>query len=549
MSGMEKPGRRTYWGGLIIIGIAAAIIYWLYAKEVTIRANLLVVVVLVTIFALGIWWPMWPGRPRKEAWKDVRRFFIYCIAAFGAFTIFARVDGTVSGSGMWRVVWRWTPEKGEGLGELPTVASPKQDDGRAAKAQAVGFRDMRDFLGPARNGILPKGEFTFETDWKTNPPREVWRRGIGVGWSGFSVSQGRAVTLEQRKNEGYLSTPDKKGKIPSQVEIISCYDVLTGEPLWSKAKPATKEVDPDGMGGPGPRATPVIDGNRVYTTSGGGVLDCVDLMTGAEIWSRDVLEELKAKMPTWGKSNAPLVHGNKVIATGGTGGEAMLIAYDKESGKPLWKSGTDNGSYSSPRVAVLGGQEQIISVNQESVTGHDPGSGAVLWRFDWPGNSPKVCQPQVIGDDRVLVTAAYGMNSYLLSVQKDGDGWKVDYEWESIKTLRTKFSSASVIGDYAYAIDDGTFSCASIEDGSKQWKDGRFGYGQQVVMGDLIFLQEERRGEFILIRANPEKLEELARFKPLSSKTWNPPCLAGRYLLLRNDTEAVCYELPVKSGS
>ncbi|MEM0896083.1 MAG: PQQ-binding-like beta-propeller repeat protein [Verrucomicrobiota bacterium] len=513
----------------IILGATVGLVAWMYVTEFTLRAHIAVLLVLFAVFLLGIWWSFGTGRGKKGGLKAFAKFLLVSIAAFGAYKLTVRVEGVADGSGMPKVVWRWAKEKGADMA-APVEAMKGGMVADAESAFAAGFRDMTDFLGPLRNGVIPFDEFPLAEDWTAGAAKEIWRRAVGVGWSGFTVKGSIAVTQEERKGE----------------EFVVGYNVLSGEPVWSHGRPAVKEVNNDGMGGPGPRATPVISGDFVYANRAGGILDCLNLLSGEVIWSKDVLEELNAGLPTWGKSNAPLVHNGMVVTSGGKGGDATLAAYDQITGKERWRSGSDNASYSSPVVGTLGGKEQIVSVNKSSVTGHDPASGAVLWRFPWTGSFPRVGQPVIVGDDKVLVTSSYGMGAYLLEVKSSAEhSWEVDYIWETIKALKTKFSSATVIGEYAYALDEGTFSCVSLADGKRIWKDGRYGFGQHIAVGNLMIVQSER-GDVVLVEASPEKLIELGRVKALSSKTWNPPCLAGKYLLVRNDEEAVCYELPVK---
>lgn len=192
----------------------------------------------------------------------------------------------------------------------------------------------------------------------------------------------------------------------------------------------------------------------------------------------------------------------------------------------------------------LAGREQIVTVNSESVSGHDPMSGQVLWITSWPGKFPKVCQPVAAGTDRVLITASYGMKSRLLEVQAGADGSLQCVEIWSSSVPRTKFSSPSIVGGHAYAMDEGTFACVDMTNGERVWREGRYGFGQHIRVGDQWLLIQTEKGPVVLVKASPEKLDEVSRLDALHSKTWNPPTLAGRWLLLRNDTEMVCYELP-----
>jgi outer membrane protein assembly factor BamB len=220
-----------------------------------------------------------------------------------------------------------------------------------------------------------------------------------------------------------------------------------------------------------------------------------------------------------------------------------LLAYRQDDGELVWKAGTDDASYSTPAVLTLGGREQIVVVNQASVTGHDPATGSVLWTFEWPGNMPKVAQPIAAGQDRILITSSYGVKSHLLEL-KPGQSGKLGCHvvWSSTAP-RTKFSSATILDGHAYGLDEGTLACVDLATGERVWREGRYGFGQHLQLGGVFLIQTER-GPVVLARVGKDGLTELGRIAALSSKTWNPPTLAGRWLLVRNDREAVCYELP-----
>lgn len=404
----------------------------------------------------------------------------------------------------------------------PELAAPRVVAVAVADLAKVpeGLADSLRFMGPLGDGVVPG--VAFQMDWKAHPPREVWRKPVGIGWAGFSVAGRRAVTQEQREAE----------------EMVTCYDIVTGNLLWTHQD----EARFSDSRGDGPRSAPTLDPeqHRVFAMGATGILNCLDLETGSVIWTRNLFTKSGTKNLTWGKSSAPLLHGGQVIVTGGDTGPALL-AFKRETGEPVWQGGVDKPSYSSPVIRTLAGREQIVCVNQVSVTGHDPATGGVLWTFPWPGVIAKVCQPIPAGPDRILVTASDGMKSHLLEIKEANGTLSCNAVWTS-KYPRTKFSSAAVIGDFAYAMDDGTLGCVDLADGKRVWKDGAYGYGQHVIVGDHMIIQTES-GDVVLVKPNPKGLEEVARLPALTSKTWNPPTLAGRWLLLRNDREAICFEL------
>lgn len=500
---------------LILGGISA----WLWLDSHVMRAVSVIFLLPLWLVLMGLWWAL---HRRGARLKRLGLFVLCGIVVVNVFRFLVRYEGSADGSAFPSLVWRW--QKKTVLPELHNISGAAT---APATTPPAGVSDMPRFLGASGNGVMPEPDW--QTDWKVHPPREVWRLKVGDGWSGFAVAGGRAITQEQRGTE----------------ECVTCYDITRGNLLWSHADDARFDGT---MGGIGPRATPTVDAAKgvVFTVGAKGLLNCLDLVTGALRWKSDVLKEAGAKVNLqWGKSSSPLLTGDVVVCSGGDGG-ASLIAYHQANGAVDWKAGNDGGSYSSPVLMTLTGREQIVNVNNASVTGHDPATGAVLWRFDWPGGFPKVCQPVQVTPDRLLITSSYGVKSHLLEIKAGNDGkLAVTSVWSS-SAPRTKFSSASVSGRHAYALDEGTFCCVDLTNGERVWREGRYGFGQQIRLGDSWLLIQTEKGPVALVKASPEKLEEVSRIAALSAKTWNPPTLAGRWLLVRNDREAVCYELPAK---
>ncbi|WP_395751063.1 PQQ-binding-like beta-propeller repeat protein [Prosthecobacter sp.] len=503
---------------LILTLLVGAVFAWLWSTDHTFRAASVMLLLPLYLLLLGLWWALHKSGVRL---KRLGLFILGVIVIGGGARLLLRYEGSADGSAMPSLGWRWQKQE-----VLPSLKG-NAEAAPGPSATPPGAADMPRFLGAKGDGVLP--DPGWQTDWKAHPPREVWRIKVGDGWAGFAVVGGRAITQEQRGTEEY----------------VTCYDLATGKLLWSHAD-ETRFDEP--MGGIGPRSTPTVDvqENVLFSLGAKGLLNCLELSTGKVRWSKDVLKDgASTKSPEWGKSAAPLLVGEYVVCSGGDKGES-LIAYRRKDGQVAWTAGEDGGSYSSPVLLTLAGREQIVNLNANSVTGHDPASGAVLWSFEWPGMFPKVGQPVQVTPERIFITSSYGLKSHLLEIKADAGGkLSATSVWES-KAPRTKFSSASVFGTHAYALDEGTFCCVDLTTGERGWREGRYGFGQQIRVGEQWMLVQAEKGFVALVKASPEKLEEVSRLEALSSKTWNPPTLAGRWLLLRNDHEAVCYEVPAK---
>jgi len=372
---------------------------------------------------------------------------------------------------------------------------------------------------------------------------------MGYGWSSFSVTGEKAITLEEI----------------GETEQISCFDVFTGERLWEFTYPGLASLDESDtaeggegeegggekpgvrMDGKGPRSTPTIHEGKVYAYGSVGILICCDLETGKLVWKKNVIKELKGKVPKWGKSCAPLVmpEHNAVIVSAGDGKGTTLAAFQLDSGDPLWSTEGSGSSYSSPAAMTIHDTEQIVSINSKEVVGVQPDDGRVIWKHEWPGNYPKVAQPVRVGADRLLLTASYGVPSLLIEINRDGDQWTTKELWTTNR-MKTKFSSTVVLGDHAYGLDEGRLASIDLETGEKAWKIRGYGFGQLILVGDHLLIQAEQ-GDLVFGKVGPDGFEETATLEALESMTWNVPTLAGRLLLLRNDREAVCYLLPEKN--
>jgi outer membrane protein assembly factor BamB len=306
----------------------------------------------------------------------------------------------------------------------------------------------------------------------------------------------------------------------------------------------------------GPRSTPTISGGKVYALGATGVLRCLDGSTGSLVWSHDLLADYGVKPGddeksiAWGRAASPLIVDQTVVVPAGGprgGPHVSLVAYDKETGEKIWEGGHEQVSYSSPSLATIDGTIQIIIVNESSITGHVPATGAVLWRFEWPGTSnmdASTSQAVPIGEGQFFVSKGYNGGATIFQLQREGETWSATELWKNPRLMKTKFTNVAVKDGFVYGLSDGILECIDLAGRKRAWKQGRYGHGQLLRIGDLLLVVSEI-GELILVEANPREHVELGRFQALDGQTWNNPALAGGHLLVRNAEEAACYELPL----
>ncbi len=376
------------------------------------------------------------------------------------------------------------------------------------------------FRGPGRDGIVHG--VRLNTDWTSSPPVPLWHRTIGPGWSSFAVSGDLLYTQEQRGED----------------EIVACYRVATGEPVWRHRDKARFW---ESNGGAGPRATPTLVNGRVYAFGATGILNALDASNGAVVWSRDVAEDAHRKIPMWGFSSSPLVIGDLVVVAA----SGRLAAYDVATGKPRWLGPDLPGSYSSPHRATIDGVEQILLLTAAGATSVSPADGKVLWQHSWPEGTT-IVQPAMTADGDVLIntlTGTGGLGIRRLAVAHASGGWTVTERWTSTG-LKPYFNDFVVHNGHAYGFDGAILSCIDLQDGKRKWKGGRYGDGQLVLLPDqdLLFVVSEE-GELALVKATPDQFTEVARVKAIDGKTWNHPVLVRDFLLVRNGEEMAAFKL------
>ncbi len=505
-----RPRRMRWWIPGLVVGLVVAAVWAAHARDSFVRYYIYTFVPLLGVILLANWYVFLTDLPVPTRRRLFRTGLLFFFGVAGFLGGFFRWDDTWGGTSLIKPVWRWAPRKED--------AVPRAEEKVRERPQEIEgvIRDWPGYLGEGGDGVV-RG-IVLEPDWEASPPRLLWKRPVGVGWASFAVSGTNAITLEQRGQE----------------EWVTCYDITCGELVWSHTAPLAP-FEP-AMGGRGPRTTPAVRDGRVFTQGVLGRLSCLDEESGGLLWSRDVLADLGATNLDWGKSNSPVLWKDSVIVTGGQGqGTPLLAAYSTGTGEPVWTAENGATSYSTPALLDLAGRTLLVSVNQTSVTAHDPDTGSTVWKWDWPGSFPKVGQPQRVGESRLLLTAGYGAGSFLLDVA----GPVPVVVWESTR-MKTKFSTALVHGGEAYGFDEGVLACIDLATGNRRWKAGRYGFGQNLLVGDTLLIQVED-GSLALVAADPDGLRELARHDALQGMTWNVPTLAGNYLLVRNDTEAACY--------
>lgn len=499
---------------------------------------------------------MWAAATRNLRNGPRRVALVAAIALACAPFLIIRTDGVSTLVDQYH--WRWTPTPEEILlaqaedepKPLPpaptpapaTVEAPKEVPVKVAPvapvapvtpvtpvapvASAVPARaEWPGFRGPARDSVIR--DVRIDTDWSASPPAEVWRRPVGPGWSSFSVRGDLFYTQEQRGEE----------------EIVSCYRLSTGEPVW-RHRDAVRFYESNG--GAGPRATPAIDGDRIYSHGATGILNALDAASGTVVWSHNAATDTGRALPIWGFASSPLIVDDLVVvAASGT-----LVAYDKVTGNLRWKGPSYGASYSSPHRVTLDDVDQIVLLGGPGAISVAPADGKVLWIHEWvPG---PIVQPAMTEDGDLLlnaITATGGIGTRRLHVTHAADGWKMEERWTT-NGLKPYFNDFVVHKGHAYGFDGAILSSINLQDGKRNWKGGRYGNGQMLLLAEqdlLLVLSED--GELALVGATTDGYKEIAKFTALDGKCWNHPVLVGSTLLIRNGEEMAAFRLTLDGAA
>lgn len=470
------------------------------------------------------------------AWLFIARSFEprvqrigFCMAMFFTLAPFAliRWDG-LDAIQRAEFHWRWTPTKEQEF--LTSHGSAVRDaatTGDTAKTWTVQPGDSPEFRGPQRDGVLTG--VTVVADWNEHPPKQLWRKPVGPGWSGMIVVDGHVVTQEQR----------------DKVESVVCYDAATGNELWAHDDSVRFE---EPLAGAGPRGTPTFANGRIYALGGLGTLNCLKPETGEVVWAHDIIKDADvpaADLPQWGYSVSPLVVDGLVVVFAGGTSDKSVLAYRADDGKLAWTAAGGKQSYSSPRLATLNGQKQIVMHDTTAVRVLNIADGKEAWNH--PNGSEMslpMLQPHVVGANDLVVSMTPGM--IRLEVTGKPSDTSGAPRWETNK-LRPDFSDFVIHKGCIYGLNDRVLCCLDLETGNQLWKKSRPGHGQILLLADQdALLISSDVGEIILVAVNREGPKELGRFQAIEGKTWNGPVLVGNRIFLRNAAEMAAYEINVQ---
>jgi outer membrane protein assembly factor BamB len=392
--------------------------------------------------------------------------------------------------------------------------------------------DWPQYRGPNGDGKI--AESLPPTDW-ADGPKILWKTKTPLGFSSFSIADGRAFTL--------IAEGDR--------EVCLALDADTGKELW-RAELGSSDYEhgggnagaPGNRGGDGPRSTPSSDGKNVFVYDSHMVLSSFDAETGRLQWQHDIVKEFDGRQIKWLNATSPIVDGDMLFVSGGGAGQSFL-AFNKHSGELVWKSGDETITHATPTLAMVNGNKQVIFFVQSGLVGVDADTGKKLWSTPFPFSVSTAASPVVAGE-QVYCSAGYGVGAGLFKVNlsiKDADEL-----WFKSNQLMNHWSTPLVHEGHLYGIYEfkkygaAPLQCVELQTGDIKWKERGFGPGNCILVGDKLIVLSDA-GEVVIASARPDRYEEIARAKVLDGKCWSTPAYADGRIYVRSTEEAVCIQL------
>jgi outer membrane protein assembly factor BamB len=382
--------------------------------------------------------------------------------------------------------------------------------------------------GPHRDGI--SRETGLLNEWPKDGPRQLWRAELSGGFSTVAVADGRLFTQTKENNQ----------------EVVVCLDVATGKDIWRYRYDCDYKAHRTFTGGgrpqarTGPRATPTVDGDRVYTLGATGTLLCLEAKTGKKVWQQDLLKIAEMKVPTHGFCGTPLIIGERIYLNPGGPKGKSIAALDKKDGRVVWQALDDPVGYAGAAWAEVRGAPQVIFFTGAGAVGVAPKDGRLLWRYPWKTTPLLHIATPIYADGKVFISSNYGTGGAVFRLTEKGEPETI---WKK-PVMQNHFSTSVLYEGHLYGVSEGRLRCVDFETGTVKWDRTGLGRGSVVLAdGHLIALGEY--GELILAQATPAAYTEVSRCQVFDkgTLTWTVPVVSGGRLFVRSENALLALDL------
>jgi outer membrane protein assembly factor BamB len=389
----------------------------------------------------------------------------------------------------------------------------------------AGAGESPQWRGPNRDGVSL--ETGLRTSWPKSGPPRLWKAKVGDGYSSLAVAGGRVFTLYAEGDN----------------EVAICWCAATGDELWKYpyAAPFNNSY------GNGPRSTPTVNGDYVYTVGATGILHCLKADSGKKVWQKDLLDDFGASNLQWGVSFSPLVWGDLLFTNPGGPNGGSLAALNKHTGKVAWHTLDDPAAYSSPMPMTVDGVDQVLFFTRNGLVSVAPKTGEVYWRFPWETDYGCNIATPIVVANYVFISSGYNRGCALLEVSKISDGkLQVRRVYDGTR-MCNHFSTSVFFKDHLYGFNETFLTCMEFRTGKIVWKKSGFKKGSLLIAdGHLIVLGD--KGKLALAKATADGYQEEAAFQVSHNKCWAVPVLADGRLFVRDETDVYCFDVKKASG-
>lgn len=410
--------------------------------------------------------------------------------------------------------------------------------------------DWAQWMGPQRDNIWRESGIIEK--FAEGGPKVLWRTPIDGGYSGPAVANGR-VFITDYVTEGNVKVGNFQRDEFTGTERVICLDEATGKEIWKHEYPVKYTVSYPS----GPRCTPNVEDDRVYTLGSEGHLFCFNLADGKIIWQKDLKKEYKTKAALWGYSAHPLIDGGNLLTLAGGEG-SHIVALDKMTGQEKWRSSTSKEQgYSPPTIIEYAGVRQLVLYRPDAISAVNPDDGTEYWSVPYEATSGSIIMsPIVLGE--YLYVAGYSNKNLLLKLSSDKPG--VTEVWRDKRNIICPVNvQPFAIDDVVYGFDQkGVLRAVKIPSGERLWETQDV-IGKRPAGSETAFLVKHEDhfwlfnelGELIIAKITPEGYTEIDRAKVIEQSNlafgrevvWSMPAFANKHAYIRNDNEIICVDL------
>ncbi len=399
----------------------------------------------------------------------------------------------------------------------------------ASTCQAENWTQYRGNQGDGKTS-----ESMSNSNWQSKGPQQVWKVPTPLGFSSFSIADGRAFTLIAKDNH----------------EHCIALDADTGKEAWS-VKLSSNDYKSGGgnagaknnKGGDGPRSTPATDGKHVWVYDSQMMVTCLDAASGKIKWQRDIISQHAGREIKWKNATSPVIDGEKLYIVGGGAGETYL-ALNKTTGDVIWKSGDDTMTHATPQLATIKGKKQLVCFMKSGLVSLDVESGKQIWATFFKFATSSAASP-VIENDLVYCSAGYGVGAGLFKVNGTSEPSE---EWFKPNKLMNHWSTPVVHNGHLYGIfefkkyGEAPLQCVELATGDIKWKKRGFGPGNCILVGEKLVVLSDT-GEVVLADAKPTGYNETGRIQAVTGKCWSTPAYSDGKIYVRSTKEAACFSV------